>query len=53
MILQKLLEKKKTIIEMVEDFIARFGDADDEFIYEKLEELEEVNESIEYYMAMA
>lgn len=53
MILKELLERKKSILEMVEDFIARSGDADDDFIWEKLEELEEVNESIEYYMALA
>lgn len=53
MILKELLEKKKSILEMVQDFIDQFGDADDEFIYEQLEELEEINESIAYYMAMA
>lgn len=53
MILKDLLEKKKTILEMVQDFIDQFGDADDEFVYEQLEELEEINESIAYYMAMA
>ena len=30
-----------------------YGDADDEFMYEQLEELEEINESIAYYIAMA
>lgn len=53
MILQRLLEKKQTILEMVQEFIDQFGDADDEFVYEQLEELEEINESIAYYMAMA
>lgn len=53
MILQRLLEKKQTILEMVQAFIDQFGDADDEFVYEQLEELEEINESIAYYMAMA
>lgn len=53
MILKELLEKKKTILEMVQEFIDQFGDADNEFVWEQLEELEEVNESIAYYMAMA
>lgn len=53
MILERLLERKKTIIQLVEKFIAEFGDADDEYVYDFLEELEEINESIGYYMAMA
>lgn len=53
MILERLLEKKKSIMQMVQEFIDQFGDADDDFVWEKLEELEEINESIAYYMAMA
>ncbi len=53
MILKDLLEKKNNIMQMVQEFIDQFGNADDDFVWEKLEELEEINESIAYYMAMA
>ena len=53
MILKDLLAKKDDIMRMIQEFIEEFGDADDEFIWEQMEELEEVNESIAYYMAMA
>jgi hypothetical protein len=53
MILKDLLEKKNNIMQMVQEFIDQFGDADNGFVYEQLEELEEINESIAYYMAMA
>lgn len=53
MILKDLLEKKNNIMQMIREFIEEFGNADDEFIWEQMEELEEINESIAYYMAMA
>ena len=53
MILENLKAKRDELLRMIQSFIDEYGDADDEFVWEQMEELEEVNESIQYYIALA